>query len=61
MEKNQLNPDLPPEVLFHIFVGLQPLDLCAIELVCKLWGEAVDGNVWKVGIVVILYTVLNES
>jgi len=39
---------LPLEIVLHIFSFLQPLDLCRVAQVCKLWrmlGE--DSQLWK--------------
>jgi hypothetical protein len=48
MEKDESNPELPPEVLSLIFVQLKSFDLFSVELVCKSWQEIVAENIWKV-------------
>jgi hypothetical protein len=47
MEKDESNPELPPEVLSLIFVQLKSFDLFSVELVCKSWQEIVAENIWK--------------
>ena len=60
MEKDESNPELPPEVLSLIFVQLKSFDLFSVELVCKSWQEIVAETIWKVWLYKLYHRVLTS-